>query len=477
MQKTCHADHSQCITLLSALQKLMVKAAIDQIPVTLKGLGTFSSHKHPEYIQENPQTGEQILFPPRISYRMQSETPDNPGEAKTISTELAELTQLPLSLSSSFLEAVASVITSRMKQHEEVEVHGFGTFHVIEAHQHELQRIAFNPDEQLRELVNAPFNCFEPVVIKEAASAPSVSVSPTLENDVQASESVIFSEEKDVQPSESVIFSEEKDIQPSESAIFSEEKDVQPSESAIISEKEDVQALEQGNPEVVKAVPATEAAEPAPIKAATAMEKEEKSSNALLYTALSLILLACITLVVYLFCLHTDSGETVVLPEEIIPVEEITPVVAAVDTSSVDSVAADTLLAQVVDTLQVPAVEPKPVAESKPAVEPTPAKPAEVAAPKQPEPKTFHRLLGADGQPVTVTLNPGERLTIVSLNQYGDKAFWPYIFEVNSDRIKAPNLVQAGMKLYLPDPAYYHIDANDEESLRKAKNRGAQLLK
>ena len=463
VQKTCHADHSQCITLLSALQKLMVKAAIDQIPVTLKGLGTFSSHKHPEYIQENPQTGEQILFPPRISYRMQSETPDNPGEAKTISTELAELTQLPLSLSSSFLEAVASVITSRMKQHEEVEVHGFGTFHVIEAHQHELQRIAFNPDEQLRELVNAPFNCFEPVVIKEAASAPSVSVSPTQENDVQASESVIFSEEKDVQPSESVIFSEEKDIQPSE--------------SAIISEKEDVQALEQGNPEVVKAVPATEAAEPTPIKAATAMEKEEKSSNALLYTALSLILLACITLVVYLFCLHTDSGETVVLPEEIIPVEEITPVVAAVDSSSVDSVAADTLLAQVVDTLQVPAVEPKPVAESKPAVEPTPAKPAEVAAPKQPEPKTFHRLLGADGQPVTVTLNPGERLTIVSLNQYGDKAFWPYIFEVNSDRIKAPNLVQAGMKLYLPDPAYYHIDANDEESLRKAKNRGAQLLK
>ena len=463
MQKTCHADHSQCITLLSALQKLMVKAAIDQIPVTLKGLGTFSSHKHPEYIQENPQTGEQILFPPRISYRMQSETPDNPGEAKTISTELAELTQLPLSLSSSFLEAVASVITSRMKQHEEVEVHGFGTFHVIEAHQHELQRIAFNPDEQLRELVNAPFNCFEPVVIKEAASAPSVVVSPTQENDVQASESVIFSEEKDVQPSESVIFSEEKDIQPSE--------------SAIISEKEDVQALEQGNPEVVKAVPATEAAEPAPIKAATAMGTEEKSSNALLYTALSLILLACITLVVYLFCLHTDSGEMVVLPEEIIPVEEITPVVAAVDSSSVDSVAADTMLAQVVDTLQVPAVETKPVVESKPAVEPTPAKPVEVAAPKQPEPKTFHRLLGADGQPVTVTLNPGERLTIVSLNQYGDKAFWPYIFEVNSDRIKAPNLVQAGMKLYLPDPAYYHIDANDEESLRKAKNRGAQLLK
>lgn len=449
MQKTCHADHSQCITLLSALQKLMVKAAIDQIPVTLKGLGTFSSHKHPEYIQENPQTGEQILFPPRISYRMQSETPDNPGEAKTISTELAELTQLPLSLSSSFLEAVASVITSRMKQHEEVEVHGFGTFHVIEAHQHELQRIAFNPDEQLRELVNAPFNCFEPVVIKEAAPAPSVELSPTQENDVQASESVIFSEEKDVQPSE----------------------------SAIISEKEDVQALEQGNPEVVKAVPATEAAEPTPIKAATAMEKEEKSSNALLYTALSLILLACITLVVYLFCLRTDSGETVALPGEIIPVEEVSPIVAVVDSSSVDSVAADTLLAQVVDTLQVPAAETKPVAESKPAVEPTPAKPAEVAAPKQPEPKTFHRLLGADGQPVTVTLNPGERLTIVSLNQYGDKAFWPYIFEVNSDRIKAPNLVQAGMKLYLPDPAYYHIDANDEESLRKAKNRGAQLLK
>lgn len=85
------------------------------------------------------------------------------------------------------------------------------------------------------------------------------------------------------------------------------------------------------------------------------------------------------------------------------------------------------------------------------------------------------RMKNADGTMVQVKLEDGERLTIVALRHFGDKAFWPYIYEVNSDRLTAPNLVQAGMMLYLPDPQYYGIDANDERSLRRAKQLGARL--
>ena len=41
--------------------------------IPLPGLGTFVSHKHPEYIANDPETGQQTLYPPRITYRMQVE--------------------------------------------------------------------------------------------------------------------------------------------------------------------------------------------------------------------------------------------------------------------------------------------------------------------------------------------------------------------------------------------------------------------
>lgn len=73
VQKLSSLDRQQCSTLLKALTKVMVKEAIEQNAVSLDGLGQFVSSKHPEYIQEDPETGETVMYPPRISYRFQSE--------------------------------------------------------------------------------------------------------------------------------------------------------------------------------------------------------------------------------------------------------------------------------------------------------------------------------------------------------------------------------------------------------------------
>lgn len=72
VQKGCGMDRQQCAMLLSSLQHLLSEEAIALNPVELEGLGTFVSTKHPEYIQEDPQTGATTLFPPRYSYRFQS---------------------------------------------------------------------------------------------------------------------------------------------------------------------------------------------------------------------------------------------------------------------------------------------------------------------------------------------------------------------------------------------------------------------
>lgn len=73
VQKRSSLDRQHCSMLLKALTKVMVEEAIEQRTVSLDGLGQFISAKHPEYIQENPETGETIMYPPRYSYRFHSE--------------------------------------------------------------------------------------------------------------------------------------------------------------------------------------------------------------------------------------------------------------------------------------------------------------------------------------------------------------------------------------------------------------------
>ena len=93
LQKSCHLDRQQCAVLLNAVGKLMAQAGVEQIPVTLPGLGTFVSHKHPEYIANDPETGQQTLYPPRITYRMQVEE-EGVGR-EWLDRQLAESTKTP----------------------------------------------------------------------------------------------------------------------------------------------------------------------------------------------------------------------------------------------------------------------------------------------------------------------------------------------------------------------------------------------
>ncbi|MBQ0057192.1 MAG: HU family DNA-binding protein [Bacteroidales bacterium] len=73
LQKRSGMDRQMCSALLSATEKLMVEEATMLVPVRFEGLGEFVPTKHPEYIDQNPETGQSVLFPPRISYRFHSE--------------------------------------------------------------------------------------------------------------------------------------------------------------------------------------------------------------------------------------------------------------------------------------------------------------------------------------------------------------------------------------------------------------------
>lgn len=63
----------------------------------------------------------------------------------------------------------------------------------------------------------------------------------------------------------------------------------------------------------------------------------------------------------------------------------------------------------------------------------------------------------------------GERLTLIALQEYGNKDFWIYLYEENKNMIKNPENVMSGMIIIIPPVSKYGIDKDNPESVKKAK--------
>lgn len=73
VQHRCGLDRATSSALMTAVVKLMAEQASEQVSVEWAGIGQFVATKHPEYVAEDPDSGLQTMFPPRITYRLQSE--------------------------------------------------------------------------------------------------------------------------------------------------------------------------------------------------------------------------------------------------------------------------------------------------------------------------------------------------------------------------------------------------------------------
>lgn len=81
--------------------------------------------------------------------------------------------------------------------------------------------------------------------------------------------------------------------------------------------------------------------------------------------------------------------------------------------------------------------------------------------------------------PVTVTdtIRRGYLIHDMAKKHFGSKDFWVYIYEENKSKIGNPNTMQAGVVLVIPSADKYGISANDPESLRRARNKAAEVLR
>ena len=75
-----------------------------------------------------------------------------------------------------------------------------------------------------------------------------------------------------------------------------------------------------------------------------------------------------------------------------------------------------------------------------------------------------------------VKIEPGSRLTLISLKYYGSKIFWVYLYEYNKAIIKDPNNVPIGTMIEVPAPEMYGIDRRDRSSVEKAAARQTEIL-
>ena len=77
----------------------------------------------------------------------------------------------------------------------------------------------------------------------------------------------------------------------------------------------------------------------------------------------------------------------------------------------------------------------------------------------------------------TVILTRGKTLRLIALDKFGSREFWVYIYLANKDKIKNPDVVPLGIELVLPRKTEYNMDADNPESVAKAKNLGDEEMK
>ena len=75
-----------------------------------------------------------------------------------------------------------------------------------------------------------------------------------------------------------------------------------------------------------------------------------------------------------------------------------------------------------------------------------------------------------------VTMTNGNRLTLVSLKNYGHKNFWVYIYYFNKDIISNPNNVPIGAKIKVPDLNSSIVNPDSEECMKAVSNINQQLI-
>lgn len=386
---------------------------------------------------------------------------------------LAERTGKKRSSAEQFLKEFVAVVSQGVFTDKLVKVKGLGTFKVVLVDKRESVHVntgerfiipahykfSFLPDKELRELVNKPFSFFETTELNDDVDFKDLDISTAVDDKETEDESV----EEILPLSEPQPEVEAEEVSPSTPEVIIE---LQPAEEIeVIEEIEETEETNDAEPdvEVPESPELTEKEPEKEIKPVNMQEPANKPTDEFLFeeedpspspwikiiVSVGLVaLVAVIGVVLYQhrsFFLGSDKS-TKALTGTSLPGTAVVPK---------DTVRKDEIKVEISGT----EVQEKPdtVSTDPPVIEPeAPAPTPEVVA--------------------KVKIEPGSRLTLISLEYYGSKIFWVYLYEYNKATIKDPNNVPVGTEIMVPAPALYGIDKHSRESVEKAAARQTEIL-
>lgn len=349
---------------------------------------------------------------------------------------LAEEKSITKKDSEIFLKELFALVTEGILRDGQVKIKDLGTFKVSTVNPRESvnvqtgerltipahKKVSFAPDKKISELVNAPYAHLEVI---ELESKTEENPQPELK------ETGTIKEVADIEKTE---VKETEEVKPEVASIVTEI--TKPDTTIHVEKKEPVK-------EALHDLLTEPTLPPPPPKEYRKKPKAKThfiARNPILSTFLILFVLVIVAWGTYSFISHSSKEEyleTLKSVEERTKLNQTPPLQK--DTiiafgESLNSVSEEETLR---DSLEVEEVTDKTIDKEK-----------------QPE--------------KTITIERGDRLTLISLREYGDKIFWVYLYMANKDAIDDPNNVAPGTVIKIPKPETYGIDKNSKESLLKA---------
>lgn len=395
-----------------------------------------------------------------------------------LSSRIATATGISEESAEQFVRSFFELLTESMFAGETVKIKGIGHFAVVETDGE--RHIEFTPEKEITDAINAPFAMFEPETLNAGISDEMLnritsaddSDQPVAETP-QPIEAVAEPTELEIQPSDES-HSEEPTQQAIEEPARVIETPVKESKKPDIPEGKSEQQAET-NTVVKPNVPIADEKKTA-VEKPTATEQHKmpvapKFQNAVLpleedteefvestnsgnsngnfWTGLAVGLIVGLAIgacAVYFAIDHffptINQIETVETNEDIEP-DPLLDLMPSIDTATM-ATPADTL-----STATQSADTAKEIAETVPAT-----------------PKV-----------ITDTIRRGYLIHDIAKRFFGNKDYWVYIYEENKAGISNPNNMQPGQVLVVPSAEKYGIVPGDAESLRKARNKAAEILR
>ena len=384
-----------------------------------------------------------------------------------------------------FLREFIETIQEALLNDESVRIKNLGTFKrltvsaresvdvstgkrvVIPAH----YKVNFDPDNNLAQAVNEPFSLFDTIELEDTADTTGLFDTPPRLNETSRLSGTprlndtIRPNETQYRPSETQYRTGETQYRPSETQYRTGETQYRPSETQYRTGERQYRTGERPITIIEEPPKTNNNSDKTPYSSSQKRSHTKKRKNSRWLSSLIFVLLVLIGLGVLIYMFVLDKADVPTNPaytsRNAIPKTHKPAIVdhKTADTEK-DTVTMDDIIAE----------DPVIIEESSVAENTTVQTPIEIVEKKTPENLPEKTVTVETTTPAKkYTLKTGDRLMAIALQEYGDKAFWVYLYEENKEKIKNPDNIPAGLTITIPAASKYGINKDDPASVQKAQ--------